>query len=409
MSVFHRAAARFGLWTVLVSLAISTSAAGSISGKDRWLRVLCEGELVLSRSAEQFREVMRAAQDSADLVLVEIESQSSRPDVILSMVREIRASRVPVYVYARNFPLACGGVLEPGSLPRARSRPTVDTGSLLLGLAARGFAADGEVCFRQEIDPNLLELAPEKTSWDEVYEELVEGATADLVRRGAADGPAREFAMAIVTPREPRWLAINSATGAFSVLGPDASSLDGAPAGSALVSTNSVTGRPFALIQPGDACSIGLCELDARGADTWMARLGMRSDRVESRSLGLHALHWKLRVVKAGRQLKDVDEGLDALSELLKLPDPAKRSVAKDTYRKAGVRGLEKVAQTQEQIEALEQDLRDYPELLRTAPPGQTEVGAKPSSFASKWRSMVQARKDKLAKLKAKAEMFAAE
>jgi hypothetical protein len=48
-----------------------------------------------------------------------------------------------------------------------------------------------------------------------------------------------------------------------------------------------------------------------------------------------------------------------------------------------------------------------YPEIMRRPAPGQTQVGGKPSSYASKWRSMVQSRRDKIEKLAQTADKFA--
>ena len=58
-------------------------------------------------------------------------------------------------------------------------------------------------------------------------------------------------------------------------------------------------------------------------------------------------------------------------------------------------------------IAELETLLTDYPELMRRPGPDQTEVGNKPSAFASRWRSLVQIRKDRVAKLAGSAEKFA--
>lgn len=230
-------------------------------------------------------------------------------------------------------------------------------------------------------------------------QDAVELMIAGLTSRGIDAERAGDLARATLDPHEALWLVLGPEGQVESISRQDSSSNR---------CVELVTAQPGAVVfmlSAEHAARTGFAFAPAGAPEE--AEPGDVSERPWRNPLEIHGHDYSRRADHAAQWLPSIDNLLKNIDEVLNLPDPAKRSVSKDTYRAAGRRGLEKVAQTEAQIAALEDDLRDFPELLRTAPPGQTEVGAKPSSFAAKWRSMIQSRKDKLAKLREKAEEFA--
>src|SRR5262249_5663611 len=102
-----------------------------------------------------------------------------------------------------------------------------------------------------------------------------------------------------------------------------------------------------------------------------------------------------------------VDTDEDQLKTILKLPWPVPKRIAAGTYREAAAQAQPKLEDAQAALGELEKLLTDYPELMRRPAPGQTEVGGKGSTYATRWRTLVQTRKDHIAKQVATAEKFA--
>lgn len=352
--------------------------------KPRVQLIEVRGDLKYMRVASEFRARLEEA-NRAKFVRIEVSIAPGevRSEVIAEMARAIRKSAAPVLIDLRR-------PVSRDRVDRALWRTSIDARCLALMAAARRGEARG-TDFAADWPRSAGMPSEEPEAAAELLEILIEG----LIRRGAAEHEAETLARAAVEPTEVLWLS-PGADGQLSRLQREAPSpdapwwclVDRAVGGGF---TFRLRGKDTAGLRYADAPDQGATEDGATPVYAEPIDGDPHTRRAE------HALRW---IPSIDNLLKNIDEVLD-------LPDPAKRSVAKDTYRAAGRRGLEKAAQTEEQIAALEQDLRDYPELLRTTPPGQTEVGAKPSSFAAKWRSMIQSRKDKLSKLKAKAEEFA--
>ncbi|MCC6678717.1 MAG: hypothetical protein IT436_16415 [Phycisphaerales bacterium] len=347
-------------------------------------RIEVRGDLKYMKVASEFRARLDEA-NRAKFVRIEVGVAPGevRSEVIADMARAIRESPAPVLV-------ELGRPATKGRVDRGVFPPSIDARCLALVAAARrGELGGTNLAVDWPRNPGTPSEEPEADS------ELIQILTDGLVRRGSAENEAEALARAAVNPTEVLWLS-PGADGQLSHLGREAPSPDAA--WWCLVDRAAGGGFTFRL-RGKDAPGLRYSDPADQGAteDGATPVYGETIDGDPHTRRAEHALQW---IPSIDNLLKNIDEVLD-------LPDPAKRSVSKDTYRKAGQRGLEKVAQTEEQIAALEQDLRDYPELLRTAPPGQTEVGAKPSSFAARWRSMIQSRRDKLAKLRAKAEAFA--
>ena len=105
--------------------------------------------------------------------------------------------------------------------------------------------------------------------------------------------------------------------------------------------------------------------------------------------------------------LDRIDADEDELKTILKLPWPVPKARSPQLYRDAAAKAGPRIEDATKAIAELEQMLSDYPELMRRPAPDQTEVGGKPSTYATRWRSMVQLRRDRIARQTATAEKFA--
>lgn len=353
--------------------------------------ILVDGDLLYMKAADDFTALLaQTATSGAKQVRVHVACAEARMEVIVAMARAIRTAGIPVHVHLADRSPHDGRV-DPATRPPMQAR------YLLLAASADSASMMARLPFREESRPG----AAGDETMGQTVQQAVELMTEGLTHRGMDAEVAATLARAALEPQEALWLVLDAAGHAKEISRV-------APSGQLGVElVTSYQGVPVFLLSAKDAARAGFAFTTAPGAGE--AEPSAASDRSSGKPLEVRGDEYSRRADRARQWLPSIDNLLKNIDEVLDLPDPAKRSVSKDTYRKAGQRGLEKIAQTQEQIEALEQDLRDFPELLRTAPPGQTDVGAKPSSFAAKWRSMIQSRKDKLARLKEKAEEFGRE
>lgn len=366
-------------------------------------RVNMTGDLLFARSVDDFRaQLAAAAHERADYVLLSISGRACRADVLLAMMHAILDSPVPVVVELTEQDTR-GDSFDREQREKARR---VHTGLLALGIASPRFAIKPNLRIT-----NLVEFPSLGATWDasdggKITDELIELTAAGLSRRGVPDDQAQDLARAILTPVDPLWLTISAdRTFALSRTKPPAA----LPLPIWIVRAEH--GDPPRFELTADQALMLRCA-DARVGDYknwlgWDDDIASFTNRHHRHDIACD--DYAARAARAPIKMMSVDNFFQHIEPILDLPDPAKHSVSKDKYRESGRLALDKLKQTEEEISDLEAILRDFPEVLRTPPPGQTDIAAKPSSYAAKWRSMIQSRRDKLAKLRAKAEDFAAQ
>lgn len=333
-------------------------------------------------------EIACAAKANAGLVLLELDGDKWRADVVWAAGQRIRAGPVPVAVY----------------LSDATGR-AVGAGQLLLGLlAAECFVAPGTVV-REVPGDDLRHLAPEGCDFEQITRELsgaIYTRLADLhapseladVLVGLGAGKAQPLLWALYEPaaqtpaRLQREDPVEIIPGTRSV-----PIVTRAIEGSARLIIPADTGVALRLYRASQASPASVCA--ALGY-----RAGIKSHvRIDS---GL---------AEARRQAGDDLQAIDTLAErvkaLLDLPDPPDAATSPDRYRRAGKTAADEIDAGRALLRRCEQALEDYPELLRAPAPGQTAVGGKASVYASRWRSAVQSPRDRLDKLEARARIFA--
>lgn len=426
---------RSGIWVISAILAIAAfSAAGDARAgqpgapasssaeqaqpeRVRLLRLRVDQELMVMRAAEALKDAIAGAATQQDLVLIELEAGAARPDVALQVAKAVRDSVVPVIVWCGTpAGSTSGGESRPGGDARVtskgdgkRSDVTIGAEIMTIGLAATAFAVRPGVDIREaDIAPERL-LAPDDTDWATVSDDLVELAAAGLIRRGVDDDTARHFARSMVEPDELRWLSVGSEPKRFAVIPKPGEEIRRRPDGKPLVVREQH--RQSVFVMAGELAErTGVFDARAMTADEWLKTRGYRVAREQTATIaGMRPGMRDWRMKAATDDLQSVDDLIQSTHEALRLPDPAKRSVSKDTYRAAARKSLEMLNQADRGLEAFEQALTECPEFLRLPPPGHTGVGGKPSVFAERWRSLIQRRKDKLAELRTTANTFAAQ
>jgi hypothetical protein len=140
--------------------------------------------------------------------------------------------------------------------------------------------------------------------------------------------------------------------------------------------------------------------------ETWPLILNRRDLRNAPRVERVIGAGVAAKSVRAEMLLSGIDQAHDAAKAALKLPWPAAKDIAPSKYREAATTAGGLLKQADASVKELEKLLETYPEVMRQPAPGQTAVAGKPSTFASKWRTQVQQRKDRIKKLEETAKKF---
>lgn len=358
------------------------------------------GDLLYMKTADDVRARLAKAEDERrPVVAIDLNTRRSRPDVVLELARAIRASKVPVAVRISDGDLDNS---TPSNQP-----VTVGAGPLAIGLAAKWCIARPNIIFGPKPDDFVRDLAPDSADRETVDEQLHAEVAASLQRRRVAEDVSEPLARAILNPREPLEMAWTGCPTTLRVLAADAPESDRpvAPEMALTIARAGPDGTPAMKIDLPTARQLGWVDAESLDITEWL-----RKEQTWGRAINREKITpdtAKLPRIAADK-LPIIDGHIETAEKLLDLPDPEKRTVSKDKYKEAAKSALAALTKGEASLSATEKLLNDYPEVLRTPPPGQTAVAAKPSSYAAKWRSMIQSRRDKLAKLRAKAEEFAA-
>ncbi|CAG1010525.1 hypothetical protein PHYC_03868 [Phycisphaerales bacterium] len=366
------------LTAVLLSALVVDQTAGQPPGASRpgpAIRVDLNEDLDCMRAAEQLEAALaEAAALNASVVVLELNGNAARLDVVHRMAAALREARVPVAAW-----------LEGGDDAR------VGIGQLTLSLFAdRTIAADRlEVhgSARGDIDA----LAPDKTAWDGLTVELADWLSLRLGRRGANSDLER----VLTSPPDGLWL-VNTGTGARLHVGADR------PDGATDLTTLA-DGVRTVRMSGANLRAASLADASARDWRSAAKSLGITSERVERRTIGAN-----LRAARAEAEslLDSVEAPLLAADKALDLADPKSRSVAPSRYRSAAAEARASLARANASLDRLDAILLETPEVFRTPAPGQSKA-ERISTFGTKWRSMIRAKRDRSERLETKARLFA--
>lgn len=341
------------------------------------------------------RELARVRPEGPSFIVVEMDGDRWRADVVWTIAQEIRATGAPAAALLND--------------PRGKR---VGTGQFILGLLASvprssaGSASDPLPCrlFLAPktivgLDPgeDLRRTAAEDTDWEAVDRELQGAAWLALKARGVDT----ELAATCLRPSDSVWAVADEETGRrrLTIKRPetDAGAVQVVELTAALPSPRVAIDGTLAveLGVASTARTVGevltLCGVEAHGRTTIEVSSGLASAERDVRRL----VESVERAVERARQtLRNVPSSYRYEYELRK----------RRAGREAGAL-LEEAAAALVRAEGI---IEEYPELLRTNPPTRTSVGQDPGRFRREWRDLFQRQRDEISELAAKAGEYAA-
>lgn len=308
------------------------------------------------------RALREASEGHSPLVVLEIEGNLARADVTHRVAQSLRAASVPTAVWLTGGPDRGVGV---GQLVASQFTGMVICGN---GVTLRGRG-------RGECE----HLAPERTAWDLTLAELRGWLEPKLGERGAS-----ESLTAVLTS------------------GPEL------PPASHPALLRVVERRNEPAMLESTATELVALRLADRSCEEWRripAMFDIRGAEVRTRRIDTCAQSLRRGAIEA---LTRTDQAYDAAMKALDLPDPARREAASGAYREAARRAQPHLGALRDATESLERDFTRAPEVLRTPAPGQPDDET-PSACSARWKSLLRTRRDRLARLEAKAQTFAAQ
>jgi|GEM_PF-1212316 len=393
---------------VLVIAALAIGAAGPgfapaaaeqppRSTAKRTLHLRLRGDLDCTKLVRDVAaELARARNDGVEFLLLELDGDRWRADVVWGIAQEIRAMRIPVAAW----------------LVDARDR-RIGTGQAVLALLVAASPTAGEEADAPlapapiyidpratiELNPgsDLRDTAPEGTDWGTIDRELQGAAWRALRLRGVDT----ELAAAMLAPTDDAW-AVTDEGAPRPRLTMERPPLDSAaiPVVTRAPALETVSVRLDAAL----AIRMGFAAGPARSPGDLLSAMRVtaapRSTREVASGLG------KAREVVSAR-LAAVDRALERADQILR--DVPYRS-APDYHhkrKKAGEAALQALDGAANAILDAEELIADYPELLRSSPPSRTSVGERPEFFRDQWRRLFQEKRDEYSRLAARAREYA--
>ncbi|HYE01956.1 MAG TPA: hypothetical protein VD963_01845 [Phycisphaerales bacterium] len=349
----------------------------------RVLHVRVQGDLDSLKLARDFAAVMaQAAAQGTALVLLELDANAWRPDVVWAMGDALRSAG------ARGVTLLAD-----------ERDGRVGAGALALGLCTSRCYLEARTAVRTEAADDQRARAPAETDWERVDREL-QGAIWATLKRHGADTQLLE---ALLSPGGDLWAVSGAAPGPPLLTTQPPS--DGTRAERLL--TRSALGGPSRLeLSAATAVSLCLVSGTARGVGDVLAREGTGGAPGSRTTVTLASgLAEARRDLGAGIAALD-DELAEAARVLSDVPRPS-RPDAVSKRNRAGVRALPMLERAAGRLTRCERLMLEYPELLAETVPGTTPVGQEGERPGAAWRRAFQERRDRVMELLALARQHA--
>ena len=332
-------------------------------------------------------ELDRSSREGDALVILELDGDRGRSDATLAIAEAVRACPVPVAVF----------------LSDARDR-RVGAAQLCIGVAARDCVVEPGTTVRASPGDDRRDLSPEKPYWERVSREL-SGLLYARLREAGAPADLSQVLAGLPHDAKPdqAWvISPPDTSGEIRVVFEDPGRID-PPAAAWRLVERAPDGSPLLLLNADRLRSLHAVRGTASSTSGVLGALGVKG-RVNPTVTIDATLDLPRRQVEA--DLTSTDDLLRRAGEDLDLPKPPRADVSGDAYRKAARSARQRLTAVTNLLDRTEALLEQYPELARTAAPGQTEVAGKPSVYAARWRSTIQTRRDQAKKLDAKCAGF---
>lgn len=343
--------------------------------------VRIRGDLDSLRLARDFAETLAEADaDHPALILVELEADRDRLDLVWMMGRAIRRAEAPVAIWLRD-----GRDDEVG------------LGAALLGVMADACWISPGTAVVTNPGDDLAELMPEDLDLERLGRELRGAMWVALEERGAD----RRLAEALVHPRQDAWAQLDS--GVWSL----ALGSERPPSAQRIVSIPVLgSAEPRVQIEADALLGLKLARGEAQTVPALLRQAGVPTALSRRRTLrsGLEDADRSVR-----RALLQLDEAIELIDRTLRVRiDRSLRGPAANRpYREAGARAATLVAEAAAELDEVEARIRSYPEILCRPAPGQAALGDETASQrAAAWRSALESRRRDLDAARARAEDY---
>ncbi len=338
------------------------------------------------------RAIRRAFEQCAEakatgIVLIVGASSPWRADVVRDVLREMNGCKVPTMVLVDDF--------APGK-PRQ-----VELGPALLAVAAAHWGMDDPVTtIRVSRDDIARSLVADRTDWVAIEHDIREIMTPHATRRGWADG----FAEVLTWPLE-QWWAIESRASRTALetrLAKGNRPTQHSGERTRVLCKERTADEPFASFVvglPSLTGSAGTGAVKADDATTLCKAAGLKAPMTHDLEIEGSVDDTRSQAFLAHEELilirKQTDAALDTVE------DKATRAHDAKAQALAQSKPLDRADTI---IADLEAALADYPEVLRSIPPGKTPTGSSPAAQPARWRSLIQNHRDAMVKLRDRAE-----
>lgn len=336
------------LITLIAALCIG-GLSDAVAGQGRALHLTIEGDLETKRGAEQILRAIENAGPEVDLILLELDVQQARTDLLHAIASAFMESSAHTAVHmrhARRRPLGSRAVLL------ALIADTASTDAELPRVVGRG--SDGLDALA-EPDSDLQRLEAELSGW--AAREIRGGIGLD-------ETDAARLANAMLRPEGPLWLIPGSRDHAPAL---EMRHRRDWPGARPLVSTAGVDGAELR-IDGESLMALGIeFEVHRNGASLWaergyeprqVRRQTIRSELSRARSTFYNAL------ANADESLDDAEEMLDEIA-----PSGDARQIDRRVRRREAGRVRNVLSRAQTHHRRAQSLADQHPELLRELPP----------------------------------------
>ncbi|MCB9845789.1 MAG: hypothetical protein H6811_07395 [Phycisphaeraceae bacterium] len=368
----HRDVAASALAVVLMSNGTTAS------GREAILHLTIAGDLDSIALARETTDAL-VATTNTDMVILELDGNRWRSDVLWMLGSAIRDCSAPVVVLLRD--------------PKDKR---VGLGQLVLGLLATSCVIDPGTHVESDESGDRRSLIPEQTDMERVERELSGMVWVKLRHRGHRG----ELAESMLRSAGSAWIVDPPDGPPEIVLEPptDPSAprfIDVRADGTVHVSIDADTLAALRLVDD--------CLPDARRL---IAAYGPSSGRIERRELKSQLGHARDELDSVLRAADDATHGVERELDRVDHP-PDDRVVPASAYREAGRAGLNRLAAARSLVEQAERLFDSHPELLRTPAPAGTPVGRTSERNTADWRLVFLDRRRTIERLEDRARRFA--
>ncbi|HYE61648.1 MAG TPA: hypothetical protein VD997_06605 [Phycisphaerales bacterium] len=364
--------------TLLLALALLLATTAHAQPRARpgsVVHLTITGNLETMQAARELKvALVEAERDRCALVVLHLSGDESRLDVVHAMARALRECPVPTVAYLQD------------------SDQKVGAGALALGLVADDCILAPQLTIHgRTAGISQAALAPDAASNDTVLEELAAWMQPQAKERALPES----LDTALLSPSRPVWAVINSN---------EVKAAWERPAdGEVIPVVIEKDGHHLVSLAARDAVRLRYASATL---ETWPLVLNRRDLKNAPRVERSITAGVAIRSMRAESLLTTIDQQHDAAKAALKLPWPAAKDLSAAEYHKAAATALAALKQATAALTELEKLLETYPEVMRRPAPGQTAVAGKPSTYTTKWRAMVQQRRDRIKKLEDTARKF---